>query len=243
MTERILRVAIVDDEPLAREALRIRLGWISGVEVVAEAATGASAVERLDAAALDALDVIFLDIQMPDADGFAVLRDLERGMLPAIVFVTAHDRYAVSAFRVGAFDYLLKPFDDDTLRATVERARVFVSLVRGGAAQRLRVRAQDRTVFLDLDDIHWVEALGDYVRVHTAADSYTVRRTMRSVEAQLEAPRFLRVHRGAIVATKMIRELQPYSRGEHLVVLKNGVKLPLSRRYRARVEAALVSTR
>jgi two-component system, LytTR family, response regulator len=243
VTVRALKVAIVDDEPLAREALRIRLGWMAGVDVVAEAATGAAAIEQLTEALLATLDVIFLDIQMPDADGFAVLRALERGMLPAIVFVTAHDRYALNAFRVGAFDYLLKPFDDDALRATVERARLFVSLVRGDAGQRLRVRAQDRTVFLDLDDIDWVEALGDYVRVHTGSDSYTMRGTMRAVEAQLDAPKFLRVHRGAIVAARMIRELQPYSRGEHLVVLKNGVKLPLSRRYRARVESALVGIR
>jgi two-component system, LytTR family, response regulator len=239
VTARALKVAIVDDEPLAREPLRIRLGWMAGVDVVAEAA----AIEQLTEALVATLDVIFLDIQMPDADGFAVLRALERGMLPAIVFVTAHDRYALNAFRVGPFDYLLKPFDDDALRATVERARVFVSLVRGDAGQRLRVRAQDRTVFLDLDDIDWVEALGDYVRVHTGSDSYTMRGTMRAVEAQLDAPKFLRVHRGAIVAARMIRELQPYSRGEHLVVLKNGVKLPLSRRYRARVESALVGIR
>jgi two-component system LytT family response regulator len=252
-----LRALVVDDEPLARQGLALRLGWLPDITVVGAYPTAREAVDALDG---HSVDVVFLDIEMPEADGFALLEQLDRDLLPAVVFVTAHDEYAVRAFRVGAFDYLLKPFDDQTLRATVERVRTFVSLVRGSDRQassapaeavegrdespvppagRLVIRENGRVVFVDPGDIDWVEAAGDYVHIHTRSVAHTLRATMRDMESRLDPTRFVRVHRCALVAASRIRELQPYSRGEHLVVLTDGTKLPLSRRHRQRVELTI----
>lgn len=260
-----LRAIVIDDEPLAREGLELRLGWLPDVAVIATCGTAAEAL-----AAFRDLnpDVAFIDVQMPELDGFAVLDRVERDLLPAVIFVTAHAEHALRAFRVGAFDYLLKPFDDATLRATVERARTFVAVVRGtgetggsgagGVAgdgdgdgqsarvvslERITVRHQGRVAFIDPAAIDWVEAAGDNVRIHVARDAHLFRSTMRAMEERLDPSRFVRVHRGAIVALHLIRELQPYSRGEHLVVLADGTKLPLSRRFRRRVEEALAGDR
>jgi two-component system, LytTR family, response regulator len=243
---RCLNVIVVDDEPLAREGLGLRLGWLPGVTVVAQCATAA---EGLDALARSDVDVAFVDVQMPGVDGFGLVERLERTLLPAIVFVTAHQDHAMRAFRVGAFDYLLKPFDDRTLSASVERVRTFVALVRDQEGPRIVterptrepiiVRAAGKLVLLYDEDIDWVEAVGDHVRIHTRRQTYTHRTTMHAIEARLGASRFARVHRGAIVALPLIRELQPYSRGEYLVVLADGTKLPLSRRYRRSITEAL----
>ena len=202
---------------------------------------------------------------MPGVDGFGLIERMHRAFLPAVIFVTAHDEHAIRAFRVGAFDYLLKPFDDATLRSSVERVRTFVRLARGGklvaaageptveaespgervesrtarSREPLVIRTDGRVIVLHGADIDWVEAVGDRVRLHTARETYLLRATMRAIEGRLDPARFVRIHRGAIVALPLIRELQPYSRGEHVVVLADGTKLPLSRRHRPRLLRAL----
>jgi two-component system LytT family response regulator len=238
-----LRVAIVDDEPLAREGLRVRLLEQGDVEVAA--AYGEAAVAARELPAL-APEVLFLDIQMPELDGFGVLERIERGPLPVVIFVTAFAEHALRAFRAGAIDYLVKPYDDDTLRAAIERARGYVSAVRGTrpvAAEpyppRLIVRHERRVAVVEVAELDWVDADGDHVRLHAAGETTVVRSTLAAMAERLDPARFVRVHRTSIVAVDRIRALEPYSRGEHLVVLRDGTKLPLSRRYRARVVAAM----
>jgi two-component system LytT family response regulator len=250
---RPLRVAIVDDEPLAREGLRLRLARMGDVEVVAECGEAVEAVRAIEGAGCEAL---FLDVRMPELDGFGVLERLERGPLPAVILVTAHAEHALRAFRVGALDYLVKPFDDETLRESVERARAHVALVRERAAapsigdteapkplERLTVKTDGRVVFVDTARIDWVESVGDHVRVHAGAESHLLRATMQAMERQLDPARFVRIHRTAIVAMPAIRELRPYSRGEYVVVLSDGTRLPLSRRYRSAVVEAVAGAR
>ena len=260
--ERPLQVIVVDDEPLAREGLILRLSWIKGIQVVAECGSADEAVDAI--AKLDA-DVVFMDILLPGMDGFGVIERIDRGHLPVIIFVTAFDEYALRAFRIGAFDYLMKPYDDETLRGSVERARTFVALVRGGPssppdepdddtsigagkgtppqvgtpAERLELRDRGRLIYVDPQEVGWVEAAGDHVRLHARDRVFTVRSTMGAMAARFDRARFIRIHRGALVDPALIRELQPYSRGEHLVVLHDGTKLPLSRRARAAVVQAL----
>jgi two-component system LytT family response regulator len=237
-----LRAIVVDDEPLAREGLRIRLGWIPDVDVVAECASATAAVAAF---AAHKPDVAFVDVEMPEFDGFEMLRRVERGLLPVVIFVTAHEDHALEAFRVGAFDYVVKPFDDDRLRASVERARTYVESLRAPASEqnrlpnRLIVKHEGRHIYMAIDEIDWLEAAGDHVRLHVGAQSYSLRSTMRAMAARLGATRFVRAHRGTLVAVDRIRELEPYSRGEHLLVLRDGTKLPLSRRYRRLVEQAI----
>jgi two-component system, LytTR family, response regulator len=250
-----LRVAIVDDEPLAREGLRLRLARMPDVRIVAECGEAGEAVRVLQATECDAL---FLDVQMPELDGFGVLARIERGPLPAVILVTAHAEHALRAFRVGALDYLVKPYDDETLRESVERARAHVARVResGGAPgvpelpagaaaplARLTVKREGRVLFVETARIDWVESVGDHVRVHAGGESHLIRSTMQALARRLDPARFVRVHRTAIVAMPSIRELQPYSRGEYVVVLGDGTRLPLSRRYRAKVVGALEGSR
>lgn len=249
-----LRVLIVDDEPLAREGLRLRLGWISDIDIVAECGTVRSAI---DAVRRHAPDVIFLDIQMPLQDGFALLGSIEHDVLPAVVFVTAFAEHAVQAFRVGALDYLVKPFDDETLRASTERVRAYVTSARERGRRavatletadtlkprlvRLAARDGDRTVFIASDDIDWIESSGDHVRIHAHGKAYATRTTMQAMQKRLDPARFIRLHRGIIAAVSAIRELHPYSRGEFVARLTDGSTVPLSRRRQKRVRAALLS--
>lgn len=237
-----LRVVVVDDEPLAREGLRIRLEWIPGVEVVADCGSITTATEAI---ARLRPDVLYIDIQLAEGDGFMLLEQVERERLPAVVFVTAYAEYAVQAFRVGALDYLVKPFDDDTLRASVDRVRNHVDALQPKPPQppaaRLAVRDSEhqRVLYIPTSEIDWVEAAGDHVKIHHAGKSITVRSTMHEIEARLDATRFVRLHRGVIAAVGAIRELLPYSRGEYIALLADGSKVRLSRRNRSRVTAAI----
>jgi two-component system LytT family response regulator len=254
-----LRVVIVDDEPLAREGLRLRLATQPDLVVVEECATGTEALTAM--ATLDA-DVVFLDINMPDLDGFTVLARSERGTLPAIIFVTAYGEHALRAFRARALDYLVKPYDEDQLADSVQRARDYVIRVRESAAARhlhrlmsdtgeapaqssappltrLAIKTMRRITFVEAHDIAWLEAAGDYVRVHATTGVYLASYSLRVLESRLDPGRFVRIHRTAIVAIPSIRELQPYSRGAYVVVLRDGTQLTLSRRHRAHVATAL----
>lgn len=239
-----LRVIIVDDEPLARDRLRRLLSGESDVEVVAECADGSAAV----AAVRDhAPDVLFLDVQMPEMDGFEVLAALDREKFPAVVFVTAFDSHAVRAFEARALDYLLKPTTQKRLHEALERVRERQSSSAGGAlaeqlrdllaerdlsAQRVRriaVRTGDRTIFVLTDDIDWVEAAGNYAILHVRKENHIVRETMSAMEAQLAPAGFLRVGRSAIVNLRRVKELQSHAPNDHVALLHDGQRVPVTR--------------
>lgn len=258
-----LRVLVVDDEPPAREILRCLLDADPEVEVAGECADGQEAV-----AAVRRLrpDVVFLDVQMPGLDGLGVVEALAPDELPLVVFVTAYDAYAVKAFEVHALDYLLKPFDDerfgealarvkDTLRRRqVDAAtRRLVALLDGrgapagaaeatdadGPPQRLLVRSGGRVVYLKPEEIDWIEAADYYVRLHAGGRRHLLRESLAALEERLDARRFARVHRSAIVNLERVRELHPGVGGGAVLVLEDGTRLPVSRRLRRRFEELL----
>jgi len=244
---------IVDDEPLARERLRNLLRDDAEIDIVAEAPDGRAAVRVIQKTEPD---LLFLDIRMPGLDGFGVLDSLRVPRLPVVVFVTAHDRYAVKAFEIHALDYLLKPFHRARFEETLRRAK---SVVRRGAAdylsrvfgwledarpapkcvRRFLVKASGRVVFVPAEEIDWIEAAGNYVRLHVGAASHMIRETMATVESRLDPERFVRVHRSAIVNVEKIRELHPMFRGECAAILRNGSRVAVSRAYRVPLETRL----
>jgi two-component system LytT family response regulator len=255
-----IRVLIVDDEPAARGAIRTLLADDPDVVVVAECADGHSALEAIRA---DAPDLVFLDIQMPGLDGFALLHQLDPAELPVIVFVTAYDRYALRAFEAHALDYLLKPFSNERFRETLARAkqqvrqgklgalhqqllnlldtsgRTATATADGGYLKRLVVKSGSRVTILGVKDIDWIEADGDYVRIHCGRAWHVLRETMKRLESQVDPARFVRIHRSTIVNVERIKELQPYFHGEYVVVLHDGTHLKLSRGYKQHLETAL----
>lgn len=248
-----LRTLIVDDEPLARSRIRHLLAKETAVEVVGECGDGRTAQERLKAGGVE---LCFIDVQMPELDGFAALREIPRERLPQLVFVTAHDRYALRAFEVRALDYLLKPFDPDRFRETVARA-VEAHRLRAGARteavlaalrelsersrypERLLVKESGRVVFVPVRELDCVEAAGNYVCLSVGKQSYTARETMGEMEAQLDPRRFVRIHRSTIVNVERIRELRATVTGDHLVLLESGRELPLGRSFKDRLREAL----
>ncbi len=244
-----LRTMIVDDEALARERVREMLATEADVEVVAECDGGRQAVEAVRE---HRPDLLFLDVQMPEVDGFEVLRRLgEEPPLPRIVFVTAHDEYAVKAFDAHALDYLLKPVREERFRDAIERARgelarrrdggerleALLGELRGtGSPDHLVVRSPGKIRFVPVADVDWVESAGNYVMVHAGKDSHLMRETMTDLEARLDPERFLRTHRGALVAVDRIREIRLSSSGDGRVLLRSGAEVPLSRRFRKRLD-------
>jgi two-component system LytT family response regulator len=237
-----IRAVVVDDEPLARAGMRALLEDDADLTVVAECANGHEAVTALRA---HAPDLVLLDVQMPGLDGFGVVRAIGADRMPVVVFATAFDRYALQAFEARALDYLLKPFTDERFRDVLGRAKEQVRQRRLGAlaAQspptRLEVRLGNRVAFVRLDDVDWVEAADYYVRLHVGPASHLVRETMQELEARLDARRFVRVHRSAIVNVERVRELRTVAAGRHEVVLRDGTRLPLSRSRREPVARAL----
>jgi two-component system, LytTR family, response regulator len=251
-----LRVLIVDDEPLARERVRQLLEKEADLEIIGECADGASAINTIRQ---QAPDLVFLDVQMPEADGFSVLQQLGPDRLPAVIFTTAHDQFALKAFEVHAVDYLLKPFDKGRFKVALERAverirrqnsgelsqhlTALLADVRAGAAprlpERLAVKSSGRVVFVKVEDIDWVEAADNYVNLHVGREEHLHRETMAAIEALLPPTRFMRISRSTIVNVERIRELQPLFHGEYAVILKNGTRLTLSRSYRDKVDHLL----
>ena len=242
-----LRTLIVDDEPLARERVRMMLGMHVDVAVVGEVGDGQQAI---DAIRRDRPDLVFLDVQMPSVDGFGVLRALEGEIMPHVVFVTAYDQYALRAFEVHALDYVLKPFNAERFSQALQRARAAIarhddvdgsiekdrlrSLVASLAAeqrerQRIVVRSSGRVFFVKVDDIDWIEAEGNYVRLHMGPQSHLLRETMKGMESVLDVSQFIRIHRSTIVNADRIRELQPLFHGEYAVILRDGTRLVASR--------------
>jgi len=249
-----IRALIVDDEPLARRRLRSLLRSEPDIDLAGECGDGRCAV----AAILEKKpDLVFLDVQMPELDGFAVLDAVGAEMLPAIVFVTAYDEHALRAFEVFALDYLLKPFDRERFRKTLERVRVEIAAQRSSSSnrelldliselrsssrtqQRLMVRNAGRILFIGVNEIDWIEAEGNYVRLHVGKESHLMRETMNAIEQRLAMANFQRIHRSTIVNVERVRELQPWIRGDSVVILRDNTRLTLSRNYRERFENAL----
>jgi two-component system LytT family response regulator len=242
------RVLIVDDEPPARRKLRSHLEEAEGVEIVGEASDG---LEAVDAIRELAPDLVFLDIQMPGMTGFEVLEAVGPEAMPPVVFVTAYDEFAVKAFEVEAVDYLLKPYDagrfgqalDRALRRLAEKAptrermeRLLETVGPGNRSlQRLVVRKHHRLLLIGVDEVTHLSARENYVEVFTASGSYLIRDTLSRLESRLDPTRFVRVHRSEIVNLDFVKELQPWTHGDYLIILESGEELRLSRRYSDRV--------
>jgi two-component system, LytTR family, response regulator len=250
-----IRVLIVDDEPVARRGIARLLRHEPDIDVVGECGDGASAI-----AAIGALspDLVFLDVQMPVLDGFAVIEAVGGNRMPAVVFVTAFDQHAVRAFDAQAIDYLLKPVDPERFHRALQRARAHLSqpddsfvrrvsdalkLIDRGELQpyptRLAIRSEGRVRLLDMAEIDRIVAAGNYVEVHSGARPHLLRETMASLEARLDPQRFIRVSRAAIVSIARIREVQPLFNGDFVVLLSSGATVNGSRRYRAALDVLL----
>jgi two-component system LytT family response regulator len=231
-----MKVAIVDDEPLARKAVRMMVQRDPELTVAVEC----SGVDAVKAITREKPDILFLDIQMPEVGGFDVLEQIGFNAVPAIVFVTAYDQYALKAFEVNALDYLLKPFDDgrfyEALLRAKERAR---TRFNGEWTRRFLVRARDRILFIKSDDIDWIEAADYYVSLHVGRNTHLLRETMASMEKQLDPDRFVRVHRGAIVNIDRVKEMHRLFRGDCTLVLHDGTQLRLGRAHRDEFEKRL----
>ena len=249
-----LRVAVVDDEPVARRRMRRMLRREPELDVVAEAGDGRAAIEAI---VTHRPDLVFLDVQMPELDGFDVVREIG-DRVPAVVFVTAFDQYALRAFEVHAIDYLLKPFTPERLHQSVEQVRLRMSTgrrestvdprlaalldevqERGRYLQRVPVRAGARIVLLDTSEVDWIQAADNYVLFHSAGREYLMRETLVRLEQELDPRQFVRIHRSALVRLDRIGEMLPSVHGDFRVTLKNGAQLTLSRHYRERVERIL----
>jgi two-component system LytT family response regulator len=251
-----LRVVIADDETLARQKLRILLSEETGINIVAECSNGAETIRALRDYRPD---LLLLDVQMPDMDGFEVLASIAAEDLPLVIFTTAYDQYALKAFEAHALDYLLKPFDHDRLHGALERARTamlnagdptltkrLLAFLSGSpepqSDQRLVIRAGGRVVFLDAAEIEWIEAAGNYVRLHAGKDSYVLRGSIGRIAERLDAGQFVRIHRSTLVNVNSIRELQPCNSGEFMVILRNGKELSCSRGYRSGLQSLIENT-
>ncbi|HEX7329919.1 MAG TPA: LytTR family DNA-binding domain-containing protein [Pyrinomonadaceae bacterium] len=258
MTEKI-RTLIVDDEPLARRNLRVLLEKDPQIEIIDECRNGREAVKAINALSPD---LIFLDIQMPEMDGFDVLAHVGPEHIQAIIFVTAFDQYALKAFDVHALDYLLKPFDDERFAHALRRAkaqieareinrlskRLLALLEERESEQkvdqksyltRLMIKDSGRVRLLKVDDIDFVEADGNYAKLHVGRATHLLREKMNDLEGRLDPARFVRIHRSIIVNLDRIKEMHPHFNGDYIVVLEDGRQLKMSRTRREHLEARL----
>jgi len=237
-----IRTVIVDDEPLARENLMLRLRDLPGCEVVAECSGGHDALQAIGE---HQPDVLFLDIQMPDMDGFEVVDRIPADQMPVIIFVTAYDQYALEAFKVHALGYLLKPFSADRFETAWAHAREQALRLRQDTSRshpysgRLVVKTGGRITFLKADEIDWIEANGDYAKVHCDQRSYLLRRTLSDLADCLANNGFLRISRSVIVNLDRVCELAPLKKGEYQIELYGGTQLKLTRSYRSQLEALM----
>jgi len=255
MVDDRVRVLIADDEPLARDCIRLALKDEVGVEILAECADGAEAVTAIRDLAPD---LVFLDVQMPTLDGFGVVEAIGPDNMPPVVFVTAYDTHALGAFTLHAIDYVLKPFDDRRFRDTLgharrqlrreresELGRRLAAVLReyGPArdrpaepatshATRMLVRRGDRMKFVQTEAVDWFESAGNYVRLHVGSETELVRGTLSGLADQLDPTRFVRIHRSTIVNVSRIREVQPWFGGDYTATLVDGTELRVSRHYR-----------
>lgn len=250
-----IRVLIVDDEPIIRRGLRNLLGHHSHYEVVGECSNGR---EAIDGIRQFRPDLVFLDVQMPQVDGFGVIREITPKEMPPVVFVTAYDEYAVQAFDVNALDYLLKPFDEERFTRCLSRveqrfepqtneislieklASLMAEQAKPRTADRLAIRNSDRITLLQTDEIDWIEAADNYVEIHAGKHVHLMRETLSNLEQRLLPYRFLRIHRSRLVNADRIKELHSLFHGEYELVLSDGTRLTSSRHYREILQRLLV---
>jgi two-component system LytT family response regulator len=259
-TGALIRVVIADDERLARQKLRMLLEAEPQLSVVSECQDGRQTVLAINSFHPD---LLLLDIQMPDFDGFQVLHEIPAREMPVVIFTSAYDQYAIRAFEAHALDYLLKPFDQERLHQAIERARAelqksdkreithrlleLLSEMRSGVVSaatplpqnRLVIKAKGRVIFLNLDEIDWIEAAANYVRLSVGKESYLLRETISRTSERLNPNEFIRIHRSVIVNVRKIKELIPVNSGEYIVVLKSGKELSCSRGYRALLQRVI----
>lgn len=260
-----IRTLIVDDEPTARRGMRLLLGTQPDIVIAGEAGYAAEAIELITQLKPD---LVLLDVQMPQGDGFDVIEKIGVMEMPAVIFVTAYDDYALRAFEVNAIDYLLKPYEDARFFAAIQRARESVRLRKAEAlntrltrllqylearppesptergnvdafSDRILVKSSGEIIFLKYEEIDWIEAEGDYMVFHVAGKTHLLRETMARLEARLDPKRFIRIHRSTIVNVDRVRKLTPSFVGEYTVVLHDGTKLKLSRSYQERLQEIL----
>jgi two-component system LytT family response regulator len=247
-----IRALIVDDEPLGRQRIRSLLKDESDLEIVGECGDGR---EALAAIRDHQPDLVFLDVQMPGLDGFGVLEAVGPKYMPAVIFVTAHDSHALRAFEVHAVDYLLKPFDRRRLQQALQRARQQIDQREQTVGQysalledvqshrrfldRLVIKSAGRVFFLKTGEIDWIEAAGNYLRLHVGGEVHLLRETMSNLESRLNSGKFLRIHRSTMVNLERIKELSPMFHGDYRVLLHDGTELTLSRSYRPKLQELL----
>lgn len=241
---------IVDDEPPAREKLRILLARDPMFKVVQECANGHEAIQAVYA---HSPKVVFIDVQMPDIDGFTALESIDPLARPLVVLTTAFSHYAVQAFEAEVLDYLLKPFDEERLTRCTRRIKARLMHRPNGsdpvdrmekssdAIDRFLVKSEGRILFFEADEIDWIEAASNYVEIHSGSQSFLVRHTMNELEHRLNSKQFLRIHRSYIVNVVKIRGVQPCNSGEYMIRLQNGKELPSSRGYRDNLDSILKS--
>jgi two-component system LytT family response regulator len=257
---RPLRAIVVDDEKLARNKMRRLLRADPRVELVGECETGEAAIVSILGATPD---LVFLDVQMPGVSGFDVIAEVGAEQMPPVIFVTAYDEFALDAFRVHALDYLLKPVDPALVRSSVDRAVRLAQLSAAGERsddlerliatvlecrqrdgrsrylERFLVRSRARIFFVKAAEVDWIESADNYVRLHTCGQTHLLRERITALEERLDPTLFMRIHRSTIVNLECVRELQPWSSGEMIVILRDGTKLKLSRSYRDRFQKCL----
>jgi two-component system LytT family response regulator len=251
-----VRALIVDDEPLARRGVLLRLQKFQDVEIVGECSDGVSAVEKI---LVLSPDVVFLDVQMPGMDGFDVLRALPQENMPGVIFLTAYEQHALKAFEVHALDYLLKPVDDDRFAIALDRARrrldssektraaervlAMLGQTAGNYTTRFAVRSGTRIQIVLVEDIEWIGAAGDYAELHVRGRSHLLRETMNALEQKLDPAKFIRIHRSRIVRSSSVSELRSIDNREYLVKLNDGSEHRSSRTYADRLDAWLTAAK
>jgi two-component system, LytTR family, response regulator len=233
-----IRTLLVDDEPLARSNLTVLLQTDPEIEIVGECGSGMEGLEQIRS---QNPALVFLDVQMPECDGFDVLELLGPDVPPAVVFVTAYDQYALRAFEAGALDYLLKPFDNARFERALGRAKDRIRQSQGGPRKndRLVIKSVGQVLFLRFSEIDWIEAADYYACLHVGAQSHLLRRSMNELDRELDPALFCRIHRSTIVNLDRVRGLKSGEDGEHEVLLENGARLRLSRSYRKQLQTRL----
>lgn len=242
-----IRTLIIDDEAVARSRIRHFLGEFTEAEIVGECEDGLQAVAFIEE---QVPDLLFLDVQMPRLDGFGVIAEVGAGKVPAVIFVTAHDQFALRAFESHALDYLLKPFNRERFHQAVERARAQINLAQTGEleqrlgsllrglkgmsayATRLEVKSVGRTIFVPVEDVDWVKAESNYSKIHAGKEHYLIRESLGSLMSRLDPSAFARIHRSTLVRIDRVREMTPLINGDQVVILRDGTKLDMSRTYR-----------